>query len=250
MINKKELIEFIDKYSLGGIIEKARWIVDDENHTIFVGSTSENSNIDVEVVLKDNFNIQSLSVVFASTLTLKRMLNVLSDDIKSIEPKFRGDFVTKLTFDDGLSTISCIGYDKAIIKEYIPIKHTGDKVLSIKLKEEFISRYLKVKSAMTGQESFKIVNIDGKIILSIGYSDRNTDRININIETEIDNIPEDYPISFNAEYLKQILTNNNGEAILDIYCKDGDKYIGIIRYSTDLFECKYILYQRIENDEI
>ena len=107
MINKKELIDFIDKYSLGGIFEsknstRVKWIVDDENHTIFMGASSENSNIDVEVVLKNNYGIQSLTMGLQSTLAVKRMLSVLNDNIESITPKLRGDFVRCLIFDDGV----------------------------------------------------------------------------------------------------------------------------------------------------
>lgn len=247
MINKKELIEFIEKYSLGGILEVVKWTVDNITHTIFIGATTDDANIDVEVTLKKDYDIQSLNVGIRSTLTLKKMLNALNDDIISITPSFRGDLVTKLKFDDGESDMTYVGSDLSIIKQYIPIKTTGDLVLSINIDENFVNKYLKAKAALTGECLFKIVKIKDKLKVSIGYSDRNTDRIDLNVVSELDNIPNDFPLAFNAEYFKQILTNNEGETKLEIYCKD-DKYIGIIKFENELYSCKYILYQRLDDE--
>ena len=247
MINKKEILDFIDRYSLGGILENVKWIIDDVTHTIFIGGTTDDSNIDVEVTLKKNYDIQSLNVGIKSTLTLKKMISVLNDDILSITPSFRGDLVTKLTFDDGESEVTYVGSDLAIVKQYVPIKDKGECVLKIPINDNFKSKYLKSKGAMLGESLFKIIKTKDKLKLSLGYSDRNTDRININIVPEFDNISSDYPLCFNAEYFKQILTNNDGDSTLEVCCKD-DKYISIIEFDNELYSCKYILYQRLDDE--
>lgn len=247
MINKKEILDFIDKYSLGGILENVKWVIDNNNHLIYMGGTTDDSNIDVEVTLKKNYDIQSLNVGIKSTLTLKKMISVLNDNIISITPSFRGDLVTKLKFDDGEIEVTYVGSDLAIVKPYTPIKTKGNLVLRIKIDDNFISKFLKAKNAMNGESLFKIVKTNDKLKLSLGYSDRNTDRINLNITSDFDNLPSDYPVCFNVEYFKQVLTNNKGDSQLEVYCKD-DKYISVIEFDDELYSCKYILYQRLDDE--
>ena len=165
----KEILDFIDRYSLGGILENVKWIIDDVSHTIFMGGTTDDSNIDVEVTLKKNYDIQSLAIGIKSKLMLKKMLSVMEDEIESITPSFRGDLVTKLRFDDGISEINYVGSDLATVKEYIPIKETGNLMLKIKLDKQLISKFLKTKNAMTGEELVKIVKPkEDKLILYFG----------------------------------------------------------------------------------
>lgn len=254
---KNHILNFIEKYSLGGVLESVKWTFNEETNSLSVAVSTNDRNGDVEVLLKNNLNLPSIEVGIRETSLLKKMMNVLENNVV-ITPTFRGDKVLKLTFSDGNTEVSYAATDLSVIKEYVPVNINCELILSIPLTKEFIEKFNKAKNAMSSEEIFKIIRQNEKLNISLGYSDRNTNRINISVMSSIgyEKFPENLPISFNAEYLKQIINNTynaNSETsgslpTLNVYCDD-DKYVVQIIFEDDQFKCKYVLYQR-RDDEI
>lgn len=251
---KDIILNFIEKYSLGGVLESVKWEVDAENNTLKVAASTNDRNADVEVVLKNNLNLPTLEVGIRETSLLKKMIGVLENNV-SVTPSFRGDKVLKLTLNDGNTVISYAATDLTAVKAYIPINIQCQMILSIPLTKAFIEKFNKAKCALSSEEIFKIVRNGENLNISLGYSDRNTNRINLSVTSVIgiENFPENLPISFNADYLKQIISNNTYDnddnvPMLNVYC-DEDKYVVQIMFEDEQFNCKYVLYQR-RDDEI
>lgn len=250
-MKKLLLLDFINKYSLGGVLENVKWVFNENAKTLYMGATTEDTNADCEITLKNNFNVQSLEMGIRSTNTFKKMIEVLNNDI-AIIPSFRGDKVLKLDLTDGATDITYVATDPISIKKFIPANISGDLLLDIPITNEFQDKFLKAKNALSSEALFKIFREKESLKISIGYSNRNTDRINLRVtsKTNITELPENFPLSFNSEYFKQIIINNkeSKESELKIFC-DEDKFLAVITYNTENFNCKYILYPKFDDYE-
>ena len=80
-MKKQVLNTFIDKYSLNGTIESVKWIVDNTTNQIKTCSISDDKNALSYVVIKDAVGLTDSEFGINDTTKLKKLLNVLSEDV-------------------------------------------------------------------------------------------------------------------------------------------------------------------------
>ena len=96
--------------------------------------------------------------------------------------------------------------DLSIIPDTPTLKRLPDFGTKIKIDTKFINTFIKGKAALSETETFTILDNRGKVNVIIGYSSTNTNRVNIPVETETNDLTE--PISFNANLFKDVLVAN------------------------------------------
>ena len=122
--------------------------------------------------------------------------------------------------------------DLSVVQRSKGLKKVPEFHLNFNLTNDFINRYIKHKGALSETKIFTILKDktnNYKVVL--GYSQINTNRIMMDIEGE-NSTNIDRPISFNAEYFKNILTANkdaklatlqiSDEVLAHIHIEDGD----------------------------
>jgi hypothetical protein len=111
--------------------------------------------------------------------------------------------------------------------------------IKIKLDENFITKFIRAKSALVDENNFTFVAKDGKCHIVLGHSNINTNRISIEVDCECEGSID--PISFSANFLKEILVANKEakDAILEI----SSQGLSHIHFEIDEYTTDYYLVQ-------
>ena len=99
-----------------------------------------------------------------------------------------------------------------------------------------MNTFLKAKGALSDVETFTILSDGSAAQIVLGYSDMNTNRITMDVETTKN--AKVNPINFSARYLKEIISANREAAsgVLKVSAK-GLAYVkfGVTEYNTDYY---------------
>ncbi len=201
-MEKGKLNRFVQKYNLAGLVESVKWETkDNELTTAFI---SDDKSVLGKVTMKEfNFNDATFGVYDTSKLT--KMLGVLGESVEFEISDVEGKPVS-LKFKDGSTSVNYMLADLSVIPNVPDLKKLPDFNIKIKLDENFISKFIRAKSALADENNFTFVVKNGKAQIVLGHSNINTNRISIDVEGEIEGDVE--PISFSATYLKEILVAN------------------------------------------
>jgi len=233
-MEKERLLDFVGRYHLGGEIEATVWeTAEGSLLTRFI--TGDKSMIgDVKM---DNFVgfEDGVELGVLTTSQLVRMLSVLSDDINLNLNKVEADDETKYVSIDLVDNSNDVTYmlsDLSVVQRSKGLKQTPEFHWSFNLTKDFVDTYIRAKGALSETKIFTMLkDKDGTHKVVLGYSQVNTNRITMGIEG-VSDTTMDRPISFNAEYFKNILTANKGaklatlqvsnEGLAYIHIEDGD----------------------------
>jgi hypothetical protein len=201
-MEKGKLNRFVQKYNLAGLVESVKW--ETKDNALTTSFISDDKSVLGKVTMTEfNFNDTTFGVYDTSKLT--KMLSVLGDavdfEISDVEGK-----AVSLKFKDGSTSVNYMLADLSVIPNVPDLKKLPDFNIKIKLDENFISKFIRAKSALTDENNFTFVAKNGKAQIVLGHSNINTNRISIEVEGEIEGDVE--PISFSATYLKEILVAN------------------------------------------
>lgn len=201
-MEKGKLNRFVQKYNLAGLVESVKWETkDNELTTSFI---SDDKSVLGKVTMKEfNFNDATFGVYDTSKLT--KMLGVLGEAVEFEISDVEGKPVS-LKFKDGSTSVNYMLADLSVIPNVPDLKKLPDFNIKIKLDENFISKFIRAKSALADENNFTFVVKNGKAQIVLGHSNINTNRISIDVEGEVEGDVE--PISFSATYLKEILVAN------------------------------------------
>jgi len=201
-MEKGKLNRFVQKYNLAGLVESVKWETkDNELTTSFI---SDDKSVLGKVTMKEfNFNDATFGVYDTSKLT--KMLSVLGEAVEFEISDVDGKPVS-LKFKDGSTSVNYMLADLSVIPNVPDLKKLPDFNIKIKLDENFISKFIRAKSALADENNFTFVVKNGKAQIVLGHSNINTNRISIDVEGEVDG--DVNPISFSATYLKEILVAN------------------------------------------
>lgn len=237
---KKQVINtFIDKYSLNGSIESVKWVVDTANKQIKTSSISDDKNALSYVVIKDDAGLSDSEFGINDTTKLKKLLNVLSDDV-NISFNKREDKIVSLSLNSETTEVQYVTADLNVIPKVPDLKKLPPFNLEIPLTKEFVTTFVKAKSALSDVDTMTFSkDKKDKIKLTIGYSNVNSNRINIDVKPSEGKDSLSKTIHFSAKYLKEILTSNNDceNAVLKI----SDHGIMHVEFNNDLFNSNYYL---------
>ena len=201
-MEKGKLNRFVQKYNLAGLVESVKWETKDNSLT--TSFISDDKSVLGKVTMNEfNFNDATFGVYDTSKLT--KMLGVLGEAVDFEIADVDGKAVS-LKFKDGSTSVNYMLADLSVIPNVPDLKKLPDFNIKIKLDENFISKFIRAKSALADENNFTFVVKNGKAQIVLGYSNINTNRISIDVEGEIAGDVE--PISFSATYLKEILVAN------------------------------------------
>jgi hypothetical protein len=238
-MKKQVLNTFIDKYSLNGSIESVKWVVDNKNKQIKTSSISDDKNALSYVVIKDDVGLTDSEFGINDTTKLKKLLNVLSEDIQ-ISFNKREDKIVSLSLSSDSTEVQYVTADLNVIPKVPDLKKLPAFNLEIPLTKEFVTTFVKAKSALSDVDTLTFMkDKKDKIKLIIGYSNVNSNRINIDVKPVEGKNTLGKTIHFSAKYLKEILTSNGDceNAVLKV----SDSGILHVEFNNDLYNSNYYL---------
>ena len=232
-MQKSKLDKFIQKYNLGGNVNSVKWKSSpDSLSTTFV--TPDKSLLgEVKV---DSFKFENAELGVYQTDQLKSLINVLGDDISLNLSKF-GDKAVSLNVKNGPVSIDYVLSDLSVIADPPALKRLPDFGTRIKLDTSFIDTFIKGKSALSDIETFTILNGKNGLEVVIGYSSTNTNRVNIPVESETNDLTD--AVSFNANLFKEVLVANREctSAILEV----SNEGLAKVNFKVDDYDSTYYI---------
>ena len=235
MINKQQLVRFINKYYLSGTVESVVFNSDTRNQQLGTRFVSSDKSLLGEVKM-DDWQYEDADIGVYDTEQLLRLISVLDDKIEFSINK-AGDKSISVKLSDAVSSVNYILSDTSIINKPPQLKNIPDFELSINVTSQFINKFISGKSALTETDTFTVITDETSAKLVIGYSPINTNRVVIPVTTttfeNMDNI------SFNANLFKEVLYANKEceSALLEI----SSEGLAKISFKVDNFTSTYWL---------
>lgn len=232
-MDKNRLSRFISKYNLAGLVESVSWKA--ENKTLTTRFISDDKTVLGTVSVVD-FDFEDSTVGVYNTNTLKSLLGVLGNDV-NISLKKIDEKPISLSLTSDSTTIQYQLADLAVIPNVPDLKQLPEFAISIDMDGNFIEKFIKAKSALSDIDNFTVLSEKGKLKIIIGYSNINTNRVELVVNDNFDG--EVKPISFSAKYFKEILSANKeaNKATLKV-SKEG---LANVDFSVDGFTSSYFL---------
>lgn len=237
-MNKSKLTSFINKYSLNGNIQSVKWNLNEND--ISTSSISDDRNVLTSVKIKKNDIGESVVLGINDTSKLQKLINVLNDDI-DISLNGKDDKITSINLKSNTVKVQYVTSDLSVIPSVPDVKKNLPNFnFELKLTPEFVSQFVKSKSALNDIDTFTLLKTDGKDSkLVIGYSSINSNRISIDINPVEGKNTLSNNIHLSAKYFKEILTSNIEceNAVLKV----SDAGLSYVEFDTDDFNCVYYL---------
>jgi hypothetical protein len=205
MTDKRIIDSFIDKYHLGGNIERIKWVSD--NESLSAKFINDSQNLVGQITTK-NFQFPVGEFGIYSTSTLSKLLGILENEV-IFDVNKEGNTPSKFIISDTSMDVSFNLADPQVIPNTPAINKMEGNV-EIELDEEFTTKFIKAKDAV-GEEVFYISTRDGftskEVVFTIGNNNTNSVSFAIDIveggsDIELDNIP------FNSDLVKEIFKHN------------------------------------------
>ena len=233
-MNKTKLDKFIQKYNLGGNVNSVKWTANtNQLKTSFV--TPDKSLLGT--VVADNVKFEDADIGVYQTDQLQKLLSVLGEDINLTLTR-AGDRAVSLKVKNGSVSIDYVLSDLSVITDPPKLKRLPEFQTKVKLDSNFIDTFIKGKGALADVDMFTFVNDkNGNLNAVIGYSSTNTNRVNIPVETEVNNVIE--PITFNANLFKEMLVANKEckSAVLEV----SNEGLAKVNFKVDDYDSTYFI---------
>jgi hypothetical protein len=202
MISKKVISDIVSKYSLGNSIEKVKWVITDEK--LIIHFINDSKNLVGYVDYRKNIGLKPGDYGIFNTSQLVKCLNILDGDILVDATS------AKLNMADTSYEIKFNLADPAVIPDVPDVSSNADEwSVSFQANDEFITRFVKSKDALSELDIFTIETREGfngeELVFTVGTSITNT------IEFTVENatINESFgPVPFDSNLMKEILKAN------------------------------------------
>ena len=232
-MNKNNLQRFIQKYSLGGVIESVAWNA--EGNKLSVRFISDDKTMLGEVDF-NGFTSKPFNVGIYTTSLLKNLLGILDNDI-SLNVDMAGDKATVLKLVSDETETSYQLADLGVIPAVPDLKVLPEFGIGIEMASTMIDKFIKAKGALSDIDTFTVFSEGGDLKMAIGYSSISTNRVTFIAIKGFDGDVK--PISFSAKYLKEILTANKEATSAKL--KVSTDGLANVEFLIDNFACKYYL---------
>lgn len=232
-MDKNRLNRFISKYNLAGLVESVSW--KSEGKTLSTKFISDDKTV-LGTVSLDNFDFEDSVIGVYNTNSFKSLLNVLGSDINLAVKKI-DDKPISLSVSSDSTTVQYQLADLSVIPNVPDLKQLPKFGIDIEMDGNFIEKFIKAKGALSEVDNFTILTEKGKLKIVIGYSNINTNRVELVVNDKYDGDVK--PISFSAKYFKEILSANKeaNKATLKV-STDG---LAHVEFSVDGFLSSYYL---------
>ena len=232
-MNKNNLLKFIQKYSLGGLIESVAWNA--EGTKLSVRFISDDKTLLGEVEYNAYTSTQ-MNVGIYTTSLLKNMIGVLDNDL-TLKVDKAGDKSVSLKLSSEETETSYQLADLGVIPPVPDLKTLPDFGIAIDMASNMIDKFIKAKGALSDVDTFTIFTEGGDLKMAIGYSSISTNRVTFTAQKDYAETVK--PISFSAKYLKEILTANKEATSAKL--KVSTDGLSNVEFQIDDFVCKYYL---------
>ena len=232
-MEKQQLNRFVSKYNLAGLVESVKW--ESKDGSLTTSFISDDKSVLGNVTMKEFEGANATFGVYDTT-KLTKMLSILDNSvdfsIQDIDSK-----AVSLKFKDGSTSVNYMLADLSVIPNVPDLKQLPPFNVQIKLDSNFISKFIRAKSALADENNFTFVCKDGKGQIILGHSNINTNRISIDVDCTCEGDVD--AISFSATYLKEILVANKeaSDATLQI----SSQGLSHIHFEIDNYESNYFL---------
>ena len=232
-MNKNNLLKFIQKYSLGGLIESVAWNADGTKLSVRFISDDKTLLGEVEY---NAYTSTPMSVGIYTTSLLKNMIGVLDNDL-TLKVDKAGEKSVSLKLSSDETETSYQLADLGVIPPVPDLKAMPDFGISIDMASNMIDKFIKAKGALNDVDTFTIFTEGGDLKMAIGYSSISTNRVTFTAQKDYAETVK--PISFSAKYLKEILTAN--KEATNAKLKVSTDGLSNVEFQIDDFVCKYYL---------
>ena len=232
-MNKNNLLKFIQKYSLGGLIESVAWNA--EGTKLSVRFISDDKTLLGEVEY-NAYTSTPMNVGIYTTSLLKNMIGVLDNDL-TLKVDKAGDKSVSLKLSSDETETSYQLADLGVIPPVPDLKTLPDFGISIDMASNMIDKFIKAKGALSDVDTFTIFTEGGDLKMAIGYSSISTNRVTFTAQKDYAETVK--PISFSAKYLEEILTAN--KEATNAKLKVSTDGLSNVEFQIDDFVCKYYL---------
>jgi len=239
-MDKNKLITFIEKYNLGGSVESVKLVADGK--TLKTNFVAEDKTLAGNVTL-NSCDIEKSELGIFETAKIKTFLKILSDEIKIGLIK-QDDRLVGLNLSDDNTEVNFVLSDLTVIPKAPAVKAPKDFDVEIPIDSDFVDRFVKAKNSLPDVDSFTLMmNKKGDALeLVVGYASINSNRVKVNVKATAGKDTLTAPISFNANYFKEILLKNSDAtgAVFKVAA------IGIsnIKFETPDFVADYFLIKK------
>jgi hypothetical protein len=232
-MDKNRLNRFISKYNLSGLVESVSW--KSEGKTLSTKFISDDKTVLGSVSL-ENFDFEDSVIGVYNTNTFKSLLNVLGNDI-TLSVKKIDEKPISLSVSSDSTTVQYQLADLSVIPNVPDLKQLPKFGIDIEMDGNFIEKFIKAKGALSEVDNFTILTEKGKLKIVIGYSNINTNRVELVVNDKYEG--EVKPISFSAKYFKEILSSNKeaNKATLKVSTEG----LAHVEFSVDGFVSNYFL---------
>tara|TARA_R100001369_G_scaffold50166_1_gene76877 strand:- start:1395 stop:2117 length:723 start_codon:yes stop_codon:yes gene_type:complete len=233
-MNKQQLVKFIGKYNLGGLVNSA--ILSFKDNTLNTRFTSGDKSL-LGILSMDKWDFEDGEFGVYNTEQLVKLLSVLDDDVTMSVTK-AGDKSVSIQLSDSVSKVNYMLTDTSVIsRPPVPESLPQNFELKININPQFISKFISGKQALPETDTFTVVTKNDTASIVIGYASVNTNRVTIPVSTT--EYKQMDLISFNATNFKEILSANKEceSAILEV-SPDG---IAKITFKIDNYKSTYYL---------
>ncbi len=233
-MEKQNLLRFVNKYHLQGLVQTVKWST--ESGKITTSFVSNDKSV-LGMVSMDNHDGIDGELGIYDTSKLIKMLNVLGNDINYDVVKV-GDKVISLKLSDSSLSVNYMLSDLSVIPKTPDLKQLPDFDVTIELDTNFIDKFIKAKGALADEDTFTFVSKNGVSEIIIGYSNVNTNRISLKVEPQ--ELSGDIkPISFSAKFLKEILASNRDADSAKLRISTSG--LSHVKFESDGFVSEYFL---------
>lgn len=232
-MNKNNLLKFIQKYSLGGLIESVVWNA--EGSKLGVRFISDDKTLLGEVDF-NAFTGKPFNVGIYTTSLFKNMVSVLDNDL-ALNVETAGDKAVSLKVVSEETETSYQLADTSVIPSVPDLKKLPNFNVEIDMTSTMIDKFIKAKGALSDIDTFTVFTEKSDLKMAIGYSSISTNRITFTCKKDFG--ADIKPISFSAKYLKEVLTaNKEATSAKLLVSSDG---LCHVQFQVDDFVSKYYL---------
>lgn len=238
---KKEILEtFIKRYTLGGLVPKAKWKYVPSEKMLHTRAAIDNKSFIVDVIMNDfqDFGSDDLVICVGDTEKVQGMMKPFGEDI-NVSVNRSGDRILGFTLSDADCESYCTAADPASMDPVAKnLQALPDYHVEVPLTEEFIDKFRAAHLALKDVDNFSVgMNKKGLFEVVIGYTTSNSNRIRLTPPTDPVKKTVGTSLSFPIKNLIEVIKVNSDitGGLLSI---NND---GIVRlfFKNDKFTCTY-----------
>ena len=200
MISKKVISDIVSKYSLGNVIEKVKWVVEDKK--LLINFVNDSKVLVGYVEYRDDIGLKNGNYGIFNTSQLIKCLNILDGDILMEANS------SKLNIADTNYEIKFSLSKPEVLPQVPTINNSDQWSVSFSVNDEFITRFVKSKDALSDLDTFTIETREGftgeELVFTVGTDITNSVEfaVEANINESFNSIP------FDSNLFKEILKAN------------------------------------------